>query len=64
MSIIDHVIPFECPKCRRTGMALRRTGATVHNLSEGFHAEDRQGEQVVVCDNCGGVVLPEPENSN
>ena len=64
MAIIDHIIPFECPKCQRTGMGLRPTGATAHNLSEGFHAEDRGGEQVVVCDQCGDVVMPPPKNSN
>jgi hypothetical protein len=64
MSVIDHIIPFECKKCQRAGMGLRPTGAMAHNLSEGLHAEDRDGEQVGVCDKCGDVVLPPPQNSN
>lgn len=59
---IEHTIHFKCPDCGQTGIGVQPKGSSAHNISEGFHVETRDGEQVIIC-KCGTVAFP-PASSN
>jgi hypothetical protein len=52
-----HTIHFKCLDCGQVGMGLRLQGKEAHGLSNGFHVETRDDDQVIVC-KCGGIAFP------